>query len=53
MEDSNCCEVVETDTSEAPSGVSSIITGRQAQLCFKTKKGKAKGELFSTRRRIL
>lgn len=40
MEESNFCEVVETDTSEAPSEVSSIISGRQAQLYVKTKEGK-------------
>jgi len=34
---------VERDTSEAPSEVSSIIIGRQAQLYVKTKEGKAKG----------
>ena len=43
MEETNCCEVVETDTSEAPSEVSSVISGRQAQLYVKTKEGKAKG----------
>ena len=43
MEDSSCCEVVGTDTSETLSEVSSIISGRQAQLYVKTKEGKAKG----------
>ena len=43
MEESNCVEAAKTDTSEAPSEVFSMISGRQAQLYVKTKEGKAKG----------
>ena len=43
MEETNFCEVVETDNSESPSEVSSMISERQAQLYVKTKEGKAKG----------
>ena len=43
MEGSSCCEVVETNTSEAPSEVSSMISRRYAQLYVKMKGGKAKG----------